>query len=607
MCRFRRVKEGTDLADFLSPEARQGRPPDKSDDIYSLGAFVFWCLTRTLHSADVPLNTPLPPQLEPMVRRMLSDASWDRGVNLPELAETLKAHFESGHQGIPEVNFSRSDESRHEGRRKTDDHLPAPLLDARQRKIPLVWVSLGLAVLLLAAAAIFILPETVILPESSTAEAGAGAGAGAAANRASIQPTGPTPFELARLKFLREESEAVAEKILRLQVNLEDAAADVWAGGELATVTDEINRAEDLFSRGEFETALELYKSLQAQLAGIEGRKDEVLAQNIEQGEEALASGEAEAAISAWTIVTAIAPDNADHAARLADAENLPGVISLTNQALADEREGQLDAALEGFRQASRLIDNWQAASAGAARVEAAITQRAFTDAMSAGFVALASKDYAAARAGFAAAEKILPDSTEPDDGLLQVEQSERADLILSFQRAADQALANESWQAAIDDYRRALAMDASLVFARDGLAKAERRLDMETRLQGFLADPARLQEDESLKQARQLLAEASRLEPLSRKTRAYIGDLAQVISTARITFPLTLLSDRRTEVIVYKVGRLGSLERRQLDLIPGRYTIIGKRAGYRDVRHDITLAPGRPLPPVTVVCDERI
>ena len=65
------------------------------------------------------------------------------------------------------------------------------------------------------------------------------------------------------------------------------------------------------------------------------------------------------------------------------------------------------------------------------------------------------------------------------------------------------------------------------------------------------------------------------------------------------------LVSDNATDVTVYRVGRLGSFERRALQLRPGRYTIVGSRAGCRDVRKEIVLDAG--MAPVTIRCEERI
>lgn len=56
---------------------------------------------------------------------------------------------------------------------------------------------------------------------------------------------------------------------------------------------------------------------------------------------------------------------------------------------------------------------------------------------------------------------------------------------------------------------------------------------------------------------------------------------------------PVQLASDNLTDVQIYRVGRLGSFESRQIELLPGKYTAVGTRAGYRDVRREFTIIPG--------------
>jgi hypothetical protein len=69
----------------------------------------------------------------------------------------------------------------------------------------------------------------------------------------------------------------------------------------------------------------------------------------------------------------------------------------------------------------------------------------------------------------------------------------------------------------------------------------------------------------------------------------------------------VALASDSLTEVTIYRVGRFGSFERKDVELLPGRYTVVGQRAGYRDVRRELELVPGRDVPTVVIRCEEPI
>ena len=69
----------------------------------------------------------------------------------------------------------------------------------------------------------------------------------------------------------------------------------------------------------------------------------------------------------------------------------------------------------------------------------------------------------------------------------------------------------------------------------------------------------------------------------------------------------LSLASDNRTEVTITTVGSFGTFARRDIELKPGHYTVIGTREGYREGRHDITVSPGEQYLTVNVSCSEPI
>ena len=69
----------------------------------------------------------------------------------------------------------------------------------------------------------------------------------------------------------------------------------------------------------------------------------------------------------------------------------------------------------------------------------------------------------------------------------------------------------------------------------------------------------------------------------------------------------VALTSDNQTDVTIYRIGRLGLFERKDMELLPGRYTIVGTRSGFRDVRRELTVLPGQVPPPVAIRCEEPI
>jgi hypothetical protein len=67
----------------------------------------------------------------------------------------------------------------------------------------------------------------------------------------------------------------------------------------------------------------------------------------------------------------------------------------------------------------------------------------------------------------------------------------------------------------------------------------------------------------------------------------------------------LALVSDDATRVTIPSVGFSGVFSRREIQLKPGKYTVVGTRDGYRDVRRDITIAPSQDVQTISVSCAE--
>jgi len=155
--------------------------------------------------------------------------------------------------------------------------------------------------------------------------------------------------------------------------------------------------------------------------------------------------------------------------------------------------------------------------------------------------------------------------------------------------------------------YREARALDPNLGFARDGESRNAERVELLETLNSYVDDPDRLMSDSVYDNAVQALDRARALNAPGRALTTASARLAAVLTTSRITSKVTLASDNLTDVLVYRVGRLGRFERQEVELRPGRYTAVGSRAGYRDVRREFRVGPGAAEGVVDVRCEERI
>ncbi len=166
--------------------------------------------------------------------------------------------------------------------------------------------------------------------------------------------------------------------------------------------------------------------------------------------------------------------------------------------------------------------------------------------------------------------------------------------MLAHLARAAEAETA-ENWPAAVNEYRFALDLEPTLADARDGLDRSGHRLELTQKMSYHLGNPERLSTPEVLGEAADLVAEARTLSPRGPRVADLIDRLDGLVIQWSTPVPVVLESDGLTEVTLFRVGQLGAFDRRTLELRPGTYTAIGRRAGFRDVRLSFTVDPGRP------------
>ena len=155
--------------------------------------------------------------------------------------------------------------------------------------------------------------------------------------------------------------------------------------------------------------------------------------------------------------------------------------------------------------------------------------------------------------------------------------------------------------------YQDILKIDPDLQFAKEGLATARTRAATHARLQALIDDPDNLSDDANMQSATRLLLDIARIEPMGPRLEDQKNELNRLLKRAATPLRVQLVSDNQTEVSVFKVGRFGNFDTRELELRPGNYVAVGIRPGYRDVRVEFRVAPEIDMQPVVVQCEEAI
>jgi serine/threonine protein kinase/tetratricopeptide (TPR) repeat protein len=322
---------------------------------------------------------------------------------------------------------------------------------------------------------------------------------------------------------------------------------------------------------------------------------------------EAFEAGDRADALRLYELAVAITPNHPEARAGYQRAANLETVLQLVDQGLDYEEELELDAAERSFRQAVDLDPAWQPALDGLARVQETRLKMQFDSRMSEGFEFLASGDYLAARAAFRMAKQLMPNSPEPADGLMQVDQGLRLDNINTLEKEAEALEHSEHWDAAATTYEEILKIDANLSFAMEGLARSQRMAALHRQLDEYIKDPDTLSIGSVMQRATTLVVDITRMPDIGPRLAGQRDELSRLLKRAATPVPVELVSDNMTSVSIYRVGTLGTFTNTRLELRPGPYVAIGVRSGYRDVRLEFRVAPEIDMQPVVVRCEEPI
>jgi serine/threonine protein kinase len=230
-----------------------------------------------------------------------------------------------------------------------------------------------------------------------------------------------------------------------------------------------------------------------------------------------------------------------------------------------------------------------------------------FAAAISETLQSLDQGDLVTARAALARAAASRPDAAEVADARAQLDQLERLQAIDLHSRRAAELEAREEWAEAAREHAAVLAVDGTIVAAQAGQERCVEMAGLYTDLSAHIAHAERLSTPAVYQEARDLLERAMAVRPAGPRLADRIVRLHGLLLAAATPVEVELLSDGLTDVVVYRVGPLGRFERRRLELLPGTYTVVGRRQGYRDVRRQLQVAPGAAPSPLLVRCEETV
>jgi hypothetical protein len=219
----------------------------------------------------------------------------------------------------------------------------------------------------------------------------------------------------------------------------------------------------------------------------------------------------------------------------------------------------------------------------------------------------MTAKDYDGARKAFEKARSMRAQAPEVQQALQQLEQEERTATIASRLASARTREAAEQWQQALLDYQAVVALDATVAEAQQGIERTGPRAALNDELQLYVTQPERLFSAPVRDSATVTLNRAKALTPAGPVLARQIATLDEWLKRVSVPVQVALESDNLTQVTIYRVGDLGPFTRKAVELAPGKYTVVGTRPGFRDVRREITVVPGTAPALVVIRCEDKI
>ena len=475
-------------------------------------------------------------------------------------------------------------------------------------------MGLGLAVLLLLFV-FFVLPHLVTPDDPASLREAAGNNAGvsggvplantAAGDTAEVGE-GRSPFAEAQESALRRDAQEVLQALLSKQTSLEALGAARWAETTYNDALEQAALGDEAYRERNFEQAIASYQAGLDQLEALEQGLPERIDALRATLTLAIEAGDLLAAQARLSEFVEMAPADSRVIDLSERVSALPQVIGALEAAALAEAADDFSAAVANAQRAIQADPRHQRAQRRLAQLQSALTQQRFTAAMTAGYAALAEAEFERARDQFEAAARLQPGAPEPSAALAELEQARTQATLLSIRERAERAERAERWPDAVALFEEALAIDALILFANDGIARAQRRADLDKRLTGIVTEQNRLIDRRVLRLAQETLNEAQEVTSPGPRLQRQIVAATTTIDYATTPVTMQMSSDGLTDITLLRVQRLGLVQQQTLTLRPGTYTAVGMRTGFRDVRIQFDVKPGQ-LNTVDVRCVEAI
>lgn len=470
-------------------------------------------------------------------------------------------------------------------------------LDRRQKQTvrPIIAYALLGSMALILILVVFLLPRMVNEDEAST-------------TNQNLDETRAEQIQLDEAVLAQKPiAQALLSELLAKIDELELSGVQIWAQSEWKKINTIQDEGDTAYLNRSYDMAAASYRTAMQLLIDLEVAVPSVLQQSLSQGQAAILQENKPLAISNFETALAIDGSNQLAKAGLDRALKLDKVIALSNQGkrLAEEREWI--ESIEAFQAALAIDSNWKPALEGLTASILSNDEEQFQLSLSEGYALMKEQKFEEAEVSFRKSLSIVPDSKEGQQAIEELEIQRRIVLTKSLKYKALIAEVNEEWDNAESYYETILSLDPNIQEVKDSLLRVRQRIKLINQMISFIAKAEQLNDDKLFSQAQETLKQAEAILNKGPELIEQVSKMQQVLKVASIPLQVTLISDQKTNVVIYKKGDFGLFERQSILLKPGIYTAKGMRIGYRDTTLRFKVDPNQSEQSFTVICREKI
>lgn len=363
-------------------------------------------------------------------------------------------------------------------------------------------------------------------------------------------------------------------------------------------------------AEGKFQKAIELIEQ-------SFNNKQKIKSSLLQKTEQLLAKNETEQAKQTLEKARVIDPQNKKIDELMQRITQRPQILELEEQAGRYEQDDNKQDALELYKKILVLDKQYTKVQKKIAELTRQIKDDQFKKIIGQLIVSLDENNIKKAQLLFSQAQSIYPEDPVLTELQQRLNQQKKSATIIKNLKQAEYYQNNEQWNKALKAYKTVLKADPNSSNALLNIERVKKYIKINQSLDKIIQYPDRLQEDKVLDNSRSILAfvkdqlkqKNSLLYPLSRTPvlNEKLIKTENIIRSASKIINVQLISDNKTDVIIYKVGKFGKFENREIKLRPGLYTIVGSRDGFKDYRKKIRISPDKNNVSIVIVSKEQI